>query len=112
MREYLVQKRNEIQVAKLEAEKQKKKEKLDKLASSKHHLVGTVGRSGVCGAKSKSVVGEFLLTDDILWNSSALKAIPNEIKQRAKLVKKVTVVDGPENPEDAKKLAQGPFLVI
>ena len=113
MREYLQQQQLEIRAAKQEAELQMKLQKLDKVASSCHHLVGTLGRTGVCGNKTAAAqAGGVLLTDDILWNSSAIKGIPEKVKAQIKLARKTIVEDGPQNESDAKKFAQGPFLVF
>ncbi len=108
MREFLNKKQTEIHESQKLAEYQRKLQNLDKIASTKHHLVSTKTRNGIYGGKIPK--NEFEVCDNVLLKSSGIKSLKDKIKEKVSKVKKFPTMEIIPQ-EDQLKLAQGPFLV-
>ncbi|KAI8893699.1 hypothetical protein BC833DRAFT_607514 [Globomyces pollinis-pini] len=105
VRAYLKVKQQEMTATKKSIQQKEISEKLDQLASTRHHLVGTLAIPGVYSNASP----EAPLNDDILKSSSGLQSCLDAIGKNIKGV----IIKPPTNylnPEDVRKITQGPFL--
>ena len=113
MRKYLVQRKNEMKDLKCKAENEKRIQALDKLASAKHHLLGTKSICGICASRKKISSDdeiEMQLTDELLLESSSLKILKEKVQKEIRHPKKISKLEIIPESEKSKH-AQGPFLV-
>jgi hypothetical protein len=120
MRRYLVQRKNEMKDLKRKAENEKRIQALDKLASAKHHLLGTKNIFGICASRkgicaSRKEISsldeiEMQLTDELLMESSGLKILKEKVQKQMRHPKKISKMEMIPESEKSKH-AQGPFLV-
>lgn len=113
MRRYLVQRKNEMKDLKRKAENEKRIQALDKLASAKHHLLGTKNIFGICASRkeiSSDDEIEMQLTDELLMESSGLKILKEKVQKQIRHPKKISKMEIIPESEKSKH-AQGPFLV-
>jgi paraquat-inducible protein B len=113
MRRYLIEKQEEMKELKLQSIAEKRVQAIQKVASMKHHLVGTKSIDGVCASRKnipKDADIDMQLTDAILLESAANMGLKEKVLEQIKTARKNKAQEVVPESEKAK-LAQGPFLV-